>query len=58
MTNEIEGHQYSVEHYLGMSQEDLDKLIDQVEQDIEWENKTPLKGWKKTKAFIKRVFND
>lgn len=56
---EQEGHQHSVEYYLDLTQEELDDMINQVEtklaEDMWWEAFTPLKGWQKTKEFMKRL---
>ena len=36
----------------------MEKLLKKIQSDVEWEAKTPLKGWAKTKAFIERVLGE
>ena len=50
-----------IEYQLEITQEELDVIIAEVEaklaDDQLWELTTPLKGWAKTKAFMKRVLH-
>ena len=50
-----------IEYQLEITQEELDIIIAEVEAKLSgdewWELNTPLKGWAKTKAFMKRVLH-